>query len=426
MEIGEALSNLNEWWVSNKVSGELAKPYKRKAFAEASRIFREHRQILMLVGLRRVGKSTLVYQLIEGLLGRVDPKHIVYFTFDAGTPDLLKLMAEYGRITGTDWKHGKVYLFLDEVQKLPGWSSQVKLIYDTFPQMKIVISGSASLQLESSAANDLAGRYFAIEMKPLSVVEYYELRYGKKIERPELYRSELQAEIDRYLLRQFPEIVGWQNEGDVKEYIRENVVSKIVRGDLPDTFRSANFRLLEGMIMLFFGRPGMIISADALSSEFGVSKTTLENHLFYLEFSKLIRIVRNFRPNIRMESRKLKKAYPYSISLALPYSAIPEPQVYETVVASAVDASNYWRMGVKEVDFVLKGNILPIEVKSGNRIDESDLKSIRYFMKKYKVGRGIVVYSGGAEKHEGKISLLPLIDLLSKGLPRHAGGRLKK
>lgn len=415
MDIGETLTSLNEWWVSGTVSDKLAKPYRRKAFAEASRILNRYRQILMLTGLRRVGKSTIIYQMISDLLKTADPKKVVYYTFDNGPSDLLKLMAEYQRITGIDWKHEKVYLFLDEVQKLGGWSSQVKLLYDAFPNMRVTVSGSASLQLEGSAISDLAGRYFAVDLKPLSIIEYYELRHSRKIDRFELYKAELQAELDRYMLRQFPEIVGWQNEADIKRYIQEDVISKIVRTDLPDTFATVNFRLLEGMVSLFFSKPGMILSADALSKEFGISKTTLENHVFYLEFSKLIRVVRNFRPNTGTESRKLKKVYPSNISLALARNSVLAPYVAETLVASSIDATNYWRMGDKEIDFIMREPLTPIEVKYGSRVDENDLKSMRYFMKKFGVKKGIVAYAGEAELRAGGIRMTPLIDMLAKG-----------
>jgi predicted AAA+ superfamily ATPase len=415
MEIGETLTILNEWWVSNAVSDKLAKPYRRRTFVEASRVLNEYKQILMLTGLRRVGKSTIIYQLIGDLLKKVDPKKIIYFTFDGASSDILKLMAGYQRITGIDWKHETVYLFLDEVQKLTGWSSQVKLLYDAFPNIRIAVSGSASLQLEGHAVSDLAGRYFSVDLKPLSIVEYYELRYGKKVDRYELYRSELQAELDRYMLRAFPETVGWQNDADIKRYIQENVVSKIVRTDLPDTFTAVNFRLLEGMVSLFFSKPGMILSTDSLSKEFGISKTTLENHIFYLEFSKLIRVVRNFRPNIRMESRKLKKVYPSNISLALATNNVPAPYAAETLVASSVDATNYWRMGGNEIDFVMKEPLLPIEVKSGSRVDENDLKSMRYFLKKFKAKQGIVAYAGEKETRNGGIAMIPLIDIIANG-----------
>ncbi len=412
----EALAALNGWWTTGTISAKLARPYRRKAFAEALRLLNEHRQILMLTGIRRVGKSTMLYQLIQTLLESVPPKNIIYFNFDAGSSGLLALLGEYQRITGIDWKNERVYLFLDEVQKHYGWSSQAKMLYDAFPNLKITVSGSASLQLESRAADDLTGRYFRVDMKPLSIIEYYELRTGKVVERPELYMSELRSEADRYMLRQFPEVVSWENDADIKQYIRESVIAKITRSDLPDTFKDVNFRLLEAMISSFFSRPGMIISVDTLSKEYSISKTTLENHLFYMEFSRLIRVVRNFRPSIRMESRKLRKVYPYNIALALSMHAAEPQYALETAAASRIDASNYWRMGAREVDFITREPLLPIEVKSGNRVRPEDMGSVRYFMDRFGAKDAVIIYNGNHKSNVGGIRLLPFADFLVEGI----------
>ncbi len=416
MEISDILLLLNDWWKSGKVSEDLAKPYKRKAFAEALRLFTRYRQIVILTGLRRVGKSTIIYQLISYLLSKgVDPKNVLYFTFDLNTIDLHKLLEEYGSLTGVDWKNSKVYLFFDELQKLGNWSSQLKLLYDRFPNLKIVISGSASLQLEGKAVSDLAGRYFTIDITPLSIIEYYELKNSKQIDRPELYEDDLRQELRSYIKKPFPEIVKWTSEMDIRTYIRENVIAKIVRGDLPNIFHSVNFRLLESMLSLFYSKPGMILSTNALAKELGISKTTLENHIFYLEFAKLIRVVRNYRPNLRMESRKLKKVYPYDISLALAYNNVQEPYAMETLVASALDLSLYWRMQGKEVDFVNKEPLVPIEVKSGEKIGEGELTTIKYFVRKYRAKRGIVAYNGAAYITKEAIEIVPILRLLVEG-----------
>jgi predicted AAA+ superfamily ATPase len=416
MEISDTLLLLNDWWKSGKVSEDLAKPYKRKAFAEALRLFTHYRQVVILTGLRRVGKSTIIYQLISYLLSKgVDPKNVLYFTFDLNTIELHKLLEEYGSLTGVDWKNSKVYLFFDELQKLENWSSQLKVLYDRFPNLKIVISGSASLQLEGKAVSDLAGRYFTIDITPLSIIEYYELKNSKQIDRPELYEDDLRQELRSYIEKPFPEIVKWTSEMDIRTYIRENVIAKIVRGDLPSTFHSVNFRLLESMLSLFYSEPGMILSTDALAKELGISKTTLENHIFYLEFAKLIRVVRNYRPNLRMESRKLKKVYPYDISLALAYNNVQEPYAMETLVASALNLSLYWRMQGKEVDFVNKEPLVPIEVKSGEKIGEGELTAIKYFVRKYRAKKGIVAYNGTAYITKEAIEIVPILRLLVEG-----------
>ncbi|MDP7975501.1 MAG: ATP-binding protein [TACK group archaeon] len=412
MSLNDTLRALNSWWISGQVSGQLAKPYRRKAFAEAERLFVSYRQIVMLVGLRRVGKSTMVYQLISDLLVQEDPKRVVYFSFDEETPGLLELLNEYRGITGVDWKRERVYIFLDELQKLPGWDAQLKLIYDSFPNLRIVVSGSASLLIEQGARSNLAGRYFAVEVEPLDLVEFFELKRGIKVERLELYRDELKAELPNYPLKAFPEIVSWP-DSDAKTYLREAVVSKITRKDLPDTFSNVNFKLLEAMTFAFYARPGMMTKVDDLSREFGVSKTTLENHLFYLEFSRLIRVLKNYRPSSMAESRKLKRVYPYNVSLALAYHQLESGPLVETLVAGAIGAGHYWRSGGKEVDFLLKEPLTAVEAKAGSEVSAEELKGLRYFVKRFGC-RGFVVY-GGRPKREDELSFVPLLDVLAGG-----------
>lgn len=407
---------LNPWWKTGNVDEKLAKPYKRKVFFTVLDRFRNYRQIIVLTGLRRVGKSTIIYQLISQLLSDgIDPKNILYYSFDFETAQIDDLLSTYVQLTGIDVHSSKIYLFFDEIQKLKNWSSQIKAIYDSLPNARIVLSGSASLQLEQSAINDLAGRHFIIEVKPLSILEFYELKHNKVIERPELYEDEIMHELDDYVLKPFPEIVNWKEKAIIKTYIRESVISKIVRSDLPDIYEKVNFKLLEGILRLFYSNPGMILNLDALAKELGASKTTIETHLFYLEFSKLIRILRNYRPNIRVESRKLKKIYPYDISLAMAYNDVDRGKILETLVLSMLGTQYYWRIRNKEVDFILKDENIPIEVKASSEITKSELSSITYFMKKYNASKGIVIYNG-KEQEVDNIKFIPLSKLLIYGL----------
>jgi predicted AAA+ superfamily ATPase len=408
VETEKILTELNEWWYTGSISDTLAKPYRRKVFDHILKLFRSYRQIILLTGLRRVGKTTIIFQLISEILKSSDKRSILYYTFDAGVKDLVSILDEYTRLTGISWKKERVHLFLDEVQKLPNWSNQVKLLYDSFPKIKIVLSGSASLKLQKDAFDNLVGRHFAVEIHPLSIVEFHELRQGERIDRIELFKSKLKDEFEDYLLRQFPEVVTWQSEIEVRQYIREQVTARIIRGDIPDTFSGVNFRLLEGLVNLFYSKPGMIINVDQLSKDFRVSKTTLENHLFYLEFSLLIRSVKNYRPSLMSESRKMKKVYPYNVALAMSLYKVDRSYVYETLVAGMVDAHHYWREGNKEIDFVLKEPLRAIEVKSSERVEPYELRSIEYFVDRLDA-EGFVVYLGQT-RSLNKIILYSILD----------------
>src|SRR3989338_7811049 len=333
----EELLLLNEWWDTGRISEEKAKPYRRKVFSSVSRTLFGYRQVLMICGLRRVGKTTVVYQLVEELLKRgVDPKHILYFSFDEGKIGIMNLLEEYARITQVDWRKETCYVFFDEIQKIPGWSATIKLLYDSVPSIRLCVSGSASLALETSAIKDLAGRHFSETIGPLTLQEFAELYFGKDIIL-RLHQQELKRVFDSYIQRPFPEIVRWNDPLKVRQYLRELVVEKIVRADIPDTFKKVNSQLLSALSDMFLGNAGMTLDLTALAREQGVNKATLARHLRFLEASGLITMVKNYRPSIRAESRKMKKIYPSVAALSFcMHPGIDKGQIAETLVCSAM------------------------------------------------------------------------------------------
>ncbi|MBI2675964.1 MAG: ATP-binding protein [Candidatus Aenigmarchaeota archaeon] len=414
----EILIVLNEWWETKSISGEKAKDYERKAFSRIRETFFGYRQILVLNGLRRVGKTTIMFQLIGELLKKdTSPRHILYFSFDEAVENPLAVLEAYSKITKIDWKKERIFLFFDEIQKLKDWSSKIKILYDNFPNLKICISGSASLMIKKEAIGDLAGRYFSEYIPPLTLQEFAELSFGKTVENFELHELDLKRIFDDYARKPFPEIVKWDDRAKVNSYIRELVIEKIIKSDVPEAFENVNSALLSSLTEIFMKDVGMILDVTSLSKELGVHKLTLMKHIGFLEFGNLFRVVKNFRPSIRAESRKLKKIYPAHISLAFCfYPKLAGGQIYECLVCSALNLKRYWREGRKEIDFLMTGDkTTPIEVKEKDSINKKDVKNLLIFLKKYDLHEGIVVYSGkeGRLAMKGKtIVLQPIQKLL--------------
>jgi len=413
----EILILLNEWWASSRISKEKAKEYKRKIFQEIKGTFFGYGQILILCGLRRVGKTTIIYQLIEELLKNASPKTILYFSFDEMVEDPIKILEEYSKITKIDWRKEKIFVFFDEIQKLKDWSSKIKILYDNFPNLKICVSGSASLMIEKDALKDLAGRYFSQHVYPLSLQEFAELNFGKGIDNFELYELELKRIFEDYIRKPFPEIAKWEDRTKINQYIKELVIEKIVKSDIPGGFKNVNLPLLSAITEIFMKDVGMILDATSLSKELGVHKLTLAEHINFLEFGNLISVVKNFRPSIRAESRKLKKIYPSNIALSFCfYPKLTEGKIFESLVCSSLHLNKYWRKGEKEIDFLkLNEEILPIEVKEKDTVNKNDMKTLLYFMKKYGLKKGVIVYSGKEKTSKIKdkeIIFLPVHKLL--------------
>ena len=198
----------------------------------------------------------------------------------------------------------------------------------------------------------------------------------------------------------------------VKDYLRTTIIDKIIREDLPGKFKNVNKDLLLNLIEIFYSEPGIYIDYDSLSKKLRISKKTLIKHIFYLEYSYLIKRIRNFRVNVISASKKMQRIYANWWSLGLIYSDNYD-KIMENVVCSSVDAKYYWRKNDKEIDFLIvdeKKKIIPIEVKNKKEIAKNDMKNIKYFLKKYDIKEGIIIYNGKEDEinFEGKIKFIPL------------------
>lgn len=423
MEIEEALRLLNDWWASGEMKAGLVKGYRRPAFQEAYKLLESYKEVVLLTGLRRVGKTTIMYQIIAELLKQTNPLNVIYFAFDYGVVEIATVLNAYQKITGINWKKEKIYCFLDEVQVLDDWGPQIKFLYDAFPNVRFVISGSASLQLERRAMDSLAGRHFLIDVPVLSINEYYSLRHNKILGNVGLYETDIGLELESYIRKPFPELAKVDDEKIVYEYIRESVVSKIISHDLVKEFNKVDTTMLNSLVEIFFSEPGMILNVDSLSKTLAKRKQEVERHIYMLEFSKLIRIVKNYRPSVLSESRKLRKVYPYDISLALAGNpSIEKGKILESLLISRLDVKRYWRDGTKEIDALLGNskNIVPIEIKSSSTLKDEYRKNLDYFISKFKSRYGVLLYNG-KRLDAGKIKVIDVKDMLIYGFDKAVG-----
>ena len=418
-EIQEILKLLNPWWKDNLISQELARPYKREIFPKISGLI-NYRQIVILSGLRRVGKTTLLYQIIDLLIKKINSKKILYFNFDKKVEEIIEILESYQKLVNINWKKEKMFVFLDEITRLNEWATKLKMLYDAFPNLKFFISSSGSLSLEEEAIKNLGGRYFIFNIKPLSFKEYLELKNKKNmLKEASLFEKEIKEEIESYLLRSFPEIVNWEDELLIKDYLRSTIIDRIVKSDLLDRFKNLNKDLLENLLKLFYSEPGIYLDYDGLSKSMKISKKTLIKHIYYLEFSYLIKRIRNFRVSTLSSLRKLQRVYVYWWRVVYCYGSNFD-KIMENIVISYADGKNYWRKDGKEIDLVLVNNkgVIPIEIKNKTNLSKEDLKNMIYFLKKNKLRLGYFIYNGEEKEmtlnNKAKIIFIPLWKWLMK------------
>ncbi len=197
---------------------------------------------------------------------------------------------------------------------------------------------------------------------------------------------------------------------------KNSILDKIILQDLPLEFGLKDVEFLKALVENLFTQPGMIINYDKLSSSFMRSKVTVINYIFYLKYAMLIREIKNYRPSLKVASRKGKKIYPYNTAFGFIYISEDtiNDRLLETAVASHLKAKYYYRNRF-EVDFVIKSdNLYPVEVKTG----KPEITQVQKFMTKFKSPKGFVITDSqeytDQKQENANIEILPLWKLLIK------------
>ncbi len=184
-DILRILYQQNPWWTTGNVPPSLAPAFKRRDFHHL-REGLEQKEITGILGARRVGKTTLMYQLIQDLLKTVEAPRIMflkvddYFYLKVDEESIKKIFELYTiNILKTPLENlqAPIYIFLDEIQSLPNWGLFLKRWYDLSYKIKFTVSGSSSSTIRQGAIETLAGRIhtqIVCPMKYLEVVRFKE------------------------------------------------------------------------------------------------------------------------------------------------------------------------------------------------------------------------------------------------------------
>lgn len=374
----------------------------------------DERQIVVLTGLRRTGKTTLLHHFIASLLEKHPAEHILYYNFDLMEDlPLEELIFPPLKALGINPREKKIFVFFDEIQKRKGWENEIKLLYD-FRNIKFFLSGSSSLFIEKKSKESLAGRTYSFTLEPLSFLEYVNyknIHFDPK--KSFLFSEELQQALHHYLLTGgFPELADVQDTAKINKYVKELVVDRVIHIDIPLTFQIEEPELLQKLLMLVSANPGIITDYENLASDLGRNRKTITAYLFYLEKAFLLRKVYNYSKNKLTSERKAKRLYPSSTALAFLYNA-ELGKIIETVALQKGKFLFFSREGNKEVDFIdtFHSEILPVEVKYTEKVKNEELKWIRSFMQKYSLKKGKILTKneeGINEAEEGKIIFVPI------------------
>jgi uncharacterized protein len=293
-------------------------------------------KVIGLAGVRRSGKTFLFFQTIQRLVSQgVARSRLIYLNFEddrlqplrAEDLDLI-LRSHRELFPGTLGQ--RCYLFLDEVQNVPGWERWVRRLHDT-EDVEIFVTGSSSQVLKRDLSTALRGRSLTLEVFPLSFAE--SLSFRGLVWEPSHPDSEsvVRGALEEYLRwGGFPEVV--RAEEALRPLILGEYASLMLYRDLVERYGIRNESLIRELLRFAFRNTASLLNVSKLHRDFtslgfSVSKNTLFDYLGYLEDSFLIFLLPRQERSLRKQAHNPKKLHVIDPGLVAAFQGNPDRDV---------------------------------------------------------------------------------------------------
>ena len=350
-----------------------------------------HKNALVITGMRQVGKTTLMRQVFEEVK---EPK--LWFDFD--NPLDQKVFEDedykviYKRLTDMGKKADKISVFIDEIQNFPEITKVIKYLIDHH-RVKFYLTGSSNFYLKNLFPESLSGRKFLYELPPLGFQEY--LYFTDKLSLKEVLNFTLQSAIKKnsiflHKAREaeyedflnfggFPEVVTTEDK-DTKIMVLKNIFASFFEKDIKILSDYSDIRELRDMILLLVPRVGSMLDVTRLSSELSLDRVKIYRFLEFLQGTFFIRLLPRFSKSIDRAVAGGKKVYFTDTGLLNVIGKVSEAQVFENAVINQLalfDKVSFLNIrNTAEIDAILDKHTA-FEVKlTGTQQDLSKLSAL--------------------------------------------------
>lgn len=353
----------------------------------------EHKNALVITGMRQVGKTVLMRQLFESLGDK--PK--LWYDFENPLDQKLFEDVDYNTVyrrlvEAAKLKGERLYVFLDEIQNFPGVTKIIKYLIDHHG-VKFIVSGSSSFYLKNLFPESLSGRKFLYVLPPLTFKEYLyftdqltldearDKRLERLLAQTDIFlHKKYEVAYDQYLqYGGFPEVVT--SEGaDMKGLVLRNIFASFFEKDLKLLSDYADIRQLRDLILLLVPRVGSMLDVSKLADELHIDRPKLYSFLEFLQGTFMITLLPKFSRSIDRSVAGGRKVYFSDTGLLVSIGRVNDGQLFENAVVNQLAAygelSFYNKKNTAEIDFILNKEIAFEAKLSGTSRDVQKLQKL--------------------------------------------------
>lgn len=360
------------------------------------------KQIIVVTGMRRTGKTTLCKMLFE----QITSKNKIFLDIDNPLDQKIFEEEDYNNIWKNLEKYGlgkdaKSYIFLDEIQAKPEIVRAIKYLYDHY-NIKFFVTGSSSFYLKNLFPESLAGRKIIFELYPLDFEEFlifhdYKKNFYDSFDEKDKKKNRIEYEKIKKMYEEYVEYGGFPEvvltkDNEQKKLLLRDIFKSYFEKDVQLIADFKNINLFRDLLLLLLPRIGSKLEISKLSVELGVSRETIYSYLSFLEGTYVIFLVTPFTKSVDREISGSRKIYFCDNGFLTQISRVNEGQLIEN--AAFLNLRKYGKLHYyqkrngTEIDFILPEQKIAFEIKqTGTKSDldklEKHAKSLNF--KKYYV-----------------------------------------
>ena len=364
----------------------------------------EHKNALVITGLRQTGKTTIMQQIFSA----TDAAK-VWYDLENPLDQMIFEEKDYNLIyrrllrEAQGKEKERLFVFIDEIQNFPEITRIMKYLIDHY-RVKFIVTGSSNFYLRNLFPESLSGRKFLYVLYPMDFREILYFNGTIGLEEALLPRDpgnirndrvDHERRMEEYAAYMqyggFPEVVTTGDEV-TKRLVLKNIFASFFEKDLQVLSDIRNLRELRDLILLLVPRTGNILDVTRLAAELGVQRPKIYNYLEFLSGIFFLRLLPRFSRSIDRSVAGGRKLYFSDTGLLNLIGSVNEGQLFENVVANQLVhygmLQYYNKRNTSEIDFILDGRTA-FEVKLNGTL--RDLEKVRYLSRKIGVRRSYLI-----------------------------------
>jgi predicted AAA+ superfamily ATPase len=351
--------------------------YKRRIFNELNQQL-SYKEIVVLTGMRRTGKTTLLKMLFE----KVDSENKLMLDMENLINQKVFSEIDFNNVWNGLKEMGlspdkKAWLFLDEIQAMPEIVNVIKFLYDHY-DVKFILTGSSSFYLKNLFPESLSGRKIMYELFPLDFEEFLifkgkEREFSEDFQIKNTSKSEIRYEKTKNDFEEFlhfggfPGIVLTEDETR-KKALLSDIFTSYYEKDIRQMADFKNMAAFRNLMMLLMQRVGSLLDITKLASEADISRDSVYTYLSFLEGTYFISLVRPYSKNVNREVSGRRKVFLCDNGFLNLFSKVSQGSLLENAMFNSLrkygDIRYYQRHSGVEIDFILAEKSLALEVKN--------------------------------------------------------------